>query len=249
MPVIHILHTNDLHNALTPARAAFIEGLKRHFMPNVLLLDAGDAVGAGNLGARKHEPILAALAACGYDAMAMGNRESHPTQAALQKKLADARVPILAANVRPQRDRQLPKIVQSALTFTLPGDGQAVRVAVFGLAPPITPPDSFWAKVTDYLFDDPIKTGCGFARKLRVKHDLVIALTHIGYECDTQLCASPDIDLIIGGHSHRSVSPPALHGHGYLAVSEAFATHIGHLELTLASGKITAISGELIPLP
>lgn len=246
---LHVLHTNDLHNSLTPTKAHFIQDLKRHFAPQVLLLDAGDAVGAGNLAARKHEPILAMLHSSGYDAMAMGNRESHPTQAALQKKLTEARVPVLAANMRPQRDRKLPEIVQSALKISLPGEDAPFRVAIIGLAPSITPPDSFWVKLTDYVFDDPLKTGPGLARKLRPQVDMVIALTHIGYETDIKLAESPDIDLIIGGHSHQAVCPPEQHGHAYIAATPAFASHIGHLELTVDAGKIVEIAGELIPLP
>lgn len=249
MPKYHILHTNDLHNLLTPLKANFIRDLKRHFSPQVLLLDAGDAVGAGNLAARKREPILGLLFASGYDAMAMGNRESHPTQHALQKKLTDARVPVLAANLRPQRDRKLPDIVQSALTISLPGEDAPFRVAIIGLAPSITPPDSFWAKLTDYVFDDPLKTGPGLARKLCQQVDMVICLTHIGLESDIKLAESADIDLIIGGHSHQAVCPPEKHGHAYIAATSANATHIGHLELTVDDGGIIDISGELIPLP
>jgi 2',3'-cyclic-nucleotide 2'-phosphodiesterase (5'-nucleotidase family) len=245
MPTLHVLHTNDLHNRLSPGKAAFIRDLKAHFAPDVLLLDAGDAVSAGNLGAKKVEPILARLAETGYDAMAMGNRESHPTRAALDIKLNSAKVPVLAANIRPRKDRRVPRIVQEYLIF----DVADAEVAVFGLAPAITPPDSFWAKVTDYVFDDPLKTGPGLARKLREQADLVIALTHIGYEQDVILAASPAIDLIIGGHTHRAVTPPEHHAHAWIAATEAHATHVGHLTVTFDETGITEIAGELIALP
>ncbi len=250
MPLLHILHTNDLHNELTPAKAAFIKGLRAHFAPDVLLLDAGDAVGAGNLGARGKEPVLTLLREAGYDAMAMGNRESHPTQSALAKKLKDARVPVLAANLRAKHEVRPPRVVDEFIEVAFGEEEEEYIVTVFGLAPQITAPDSWWARVTDYLFDDPLKTGPGLARKLRPEADLVIALTHIGYELDVQLCASPDIDLVIGGHSHRAVMPPERHGHAYLAATDAHALHIGHLSVTFDPDEgITDISGELIPLP
>ncbi|HEY3377807.1 MAG TPA: metallophosphoesterase, partial [Armatimonadota bacterium] len=219
---------------------------------DVLLLDAGDAVGAGNLGARGKEPILTLMNETGYDAMAMGNRESHPTQAALLKKLKDAKFPILAANLRGRQDRRPPRCVVDSLEFALgvDEDEEEYMIAVFGLAPQITSPDSWWARVTDYVFDDPLKTGPGIARKLRQEADLVIALTHIGYDRDVLLCASPDIDLVIGGHSHQAVCPPERHGHAFLAATEANATHIGHLTVTYSpEAGISAIAGELIPLP
>ncbi|HEX2948548.1 MAG TPA: metallophosphoesterase [Armatimonadota bacterium] len=251
MPILHILHTNDMHNHFTPAKATFIKGLKRHFGENCILLDAGDAVGAGNLGARGKEPILTQMADAGYDAMAMGNRESHPTQGALTKKLRDARFPVLAANLRAKQDRRPPRIIQDYIEFGFDSDeGEEFIVAIFGLAPQITPPDSWWAKVTDFVFDDPLKTGPGIARKLHPDSNLVIALTHIGYDQDVRLCESNDIDLVIGGHSHKAVYPPERHGHAYLAATEAYATHIGHLTVTLdLDAGISQLVGELIPLP
>lgn len=249
MPTLHILHTNDLHNKLTPAKAAIIARVRRQYAPAVLLLDAGDAVGAGNLGARGKEPVLSLMAEAGYDAMAMGNRESHPTRLALQKKLQDARFPVLAANLRARQDRPTPPIVHDYREFSIGKGATAVNVTVFGLAPQITAPESWWAKVTDYIFDDPLKTGPGLAKKLRSGTDLLIALTHIGYQRDIALCQSPDIDLVIGGHSHQTVYPPECHGHAYLAATGAYAEHLGHLTVTFTPGEgISAIEGELIPL-
>lgn len=254
MPFLHILHTNDLHNHFTPAKATFIAGLKRHLAPDVLLLDAGDAVGAGNLSARGKEPVLTLMAEAGYDAMAMGNRESHPTQGALQKKLRDARVPILAANLRAKADRRPPRIIDEYLEFAFGEEDEEAEepavVTVLGLAPQITAPDSWWARVTDFVFDDPLKTGRGLAKKLRPDCDLLIALTHLGYETDIQLCQSPDIDLVIGGHSHRAVFPPERHGHAFLAATAGLGTDIGHLTITYdMDAGITDIQAALIRLP
>jgi len=249
MPVLHILHTNDLHNHLTARQAHFIGDLKRHFAPEVLLLDAGDAVGAGNLGARSREPVLALMNQAGYDAMAMGNRESHPTRTALVKKLLDAKFPVLAANLRAKRNALPPKVVQEYVDFAFGEEDEPVVVTVIGLSPVITAPDSFWARMTDFVFDDPLKTGPGLAKKLRPETDLLIALTHIGYEKDVQLAASPDIDLIIGGHSHRAVMPPEHPAHAWLAATDAHAAHVGHLTVTFDDEGITGIEGEMIPLP
>ncbi|MEI7833844.1 MAG: metallophosphoesterase [bacterium] len=257
MPVIHILHTNDFHNTLNAEKAAFIRGLKAHFAPNVLLLDAGDAVSAGNLGAKKHEPVFALMAGANYDAMAMGNRESHPTIGALVKKLKDAKVPVLAANVHGNKKMRPPRIVQEYLDFDFgldeddeEEDEEGFAVSVFGLAPQITAPDSFWAKMTDFVFDDPQKTGPGLAAKLHLNTELVIALTHIGYERDMLLAECPDIDIIIGGHSHREVCPPEKHGHAYVAATGSHGKTIGHLVVTFEAGVgVTGISGEMIALP
>src|SRR5512138_3604661 len=103
MPSLTILHTGDLHNHLTAAGADVLRRLKAE-SPNTLLLDSGDAVSAGNLGVTPGgEPILRLMSETGYDAMAMGNRESHPTLRVLERKLSDAAFPVLGANVMAKR--------------------------------------------------------------------------------------------------------------------------------------------------
>jgi 5'-nucleotidase len=49
-----------------------------------------------------------------------------------------------------------------------------------------------------------VETANAIAKQLKEQHcDLVICLSHIGYEEDVQLAEhSRNIDLIIGGHSH-----------------------------------------------
>src|SRR3989304_5298796 len=94
-----IFLTGDLHNRLTASGAAHLKAL-RTTEENSLLLDSGDAIRAGNLTFRPGgEPILGLMGEAGYDAMAMGNRESHPTRAVLEKKLRAAPFPILAPNL------------------------------------------------------------------------------------------------------------------------------------------------------
>ncbi len=192
-----IFHTSDLHNRLRPVAAERIAALKREH-PGALLLDAGDAIAAGNLGfSPGGEPILRLMAEAGYDAMAMGNRESHPNRAVLNKKLRDASFPVLAANLSPRRP-PLPPKVKPYVVFPGPP-----RVAVIGLAPQITRPGSAWARVTSFTFGDPVEAVSEFAPQLRREADLVVCLSHSGFRIDRELAAIPEVDLVLGGHSHR----------------------------------------------
>src|SRR5439155_8969869 len=84
---------------LTAERAAVLACLRSEH-PDSLLLDAGDAVSASNLGFRLGgEPILRRMNDLGYDAMTVGNRESHPRRELFSRKLEGARFPILCANL------------------------------------------------------------------------------------------------------------------------------------------------------
>nr|MDQ3725432.1 hypothetical protein [Actinomycetota bacterium] len=85
LPVLEV--ARDLTMTVTPVLAdqledaAAAERLRRlkEEHPGALLLDAGDAVSAGNLGFRPGgEPVLEAMTELGYAAMCLGNRETHP---------------------------------------------------------------------------------------------------------------------------------------------------------------------------
>jgi 2',3'-cyclic-nucleotide 2'-phosphodiesterase (5'-nucleotidase family) len=245
MPSCIILHTGDLHNHLTDAAADFLRRGK-DASPHTLLLDSGDAIRAGNLGCTPGgEPILRRMSGAGYDAMAMGNRESHPTLRVLERKLADAAFPILAANMMAKR-RPLPKQVKSHITRKLPN---GVSVAVMGLAPQVTAPQSWWARVTDYVWDDPLKTAAGLARKLRPEANLVICLSHLGVKLDEELALIEGVDLILGGHSHVTISPPRKLGSCYIAHAGRSGRFVGRWEVEVSDRGEVSVGGELLPLP
>lgn len=245
MPRCVILHTADFHNRLTPERAAKIKALKEGERA-ALLLDAGDAVRAGNLSAQPGgEPTLRLMNEVGYDAMAMGNRESHPARRLLQVKLRDARFPVLAANLMAKR-KPAPANVQEYIAVELPGDD--IAVGVFGLAPQVTSAQSWWSKVADYVFDDPVKTAVGLSEKLRQECSLLIALTHIGIELDRRVAESADVDLVIGGHSHLPPAQPERVGHAWVAHAPPFGKGIGRIEVEVGGARAKLISAETIPL-
>src|SRR5437016_6383316 len=104
MSLARLLHTNDFHNHLVPLQAARLLALRRELGEGGLLLDAGDAVSAGNVTYHAAgEPILGVMSDCGYDAMTVGNREFHFTAVGFRAKVSNARFPVLCANVRRSR--------------------------------------------------------------------------------------------------------------------------------------------------
>lgn len=140
------------------------------------------------------------MAEAGYDAMAMGNRESHPHARPLAQKLKDATFPVLSANLV-ARGGELPKVVRPYALLERGG----LRLGVFGLTLQITKPHSLWAKVTDFVFEDPLVTARRVAGELRPQAELVICLSHCGLGVDRNLVTIETIDLVLGGHTHREV--------------------------------------------
>lgn len=236
------LLTGDFHGRLPDASAEIIRGLRGR-EENALLLDAGDAVEAGNLGpGRSDSPILAKMSAVGYDAMALGNRESHPLRKLLARKLAAAKFPVLSANMMAKRQPPPPQVKE----FLLRQLANGVRVAIIGLTVPITAPQSWWSKVTDYVFDAPEKTAAGLVAKLRGQADLVVILSHCGIQSDRKLAGIAGVDLVLGGHSHVELfetgeGAPIFHS-GYLG------RKLGRVEVRWENGKVVKIESELLPL-
>lgn len=216
-----ILHTNDFHNHLNANRLDKIAAVTASCAEPKLLLDAGDAVGSGNITFRPGgEPILDELSRAGYGAMTLGNREFHVSRIGFRTKVSRARFPVLCANIRPSRavDGVSPG-AERPLAASLARDEPDLRsyilrdfgdwrVLVFGLTVPMVTASMWERKLSSYIFDPPIKTAATIVPILRdrLQPDLTIALTHIGIRQDRELAERvPDIDLIIGGHTHEAL--------------------------------------------
>lgn len=243
---LHILHTNDFHNSLNADGAetikAAIAGLNGE---PYLLLDAGDAIKAGNIGVSlAGEPILSTMSDLGYHAMTMGNREFHVWQAALQTKIKNARFPILCANVRAKHDGAALPVVP----FVQFSVGELV-VVVIGVTVPMVTEKMTASALSSFLFDDPIAVMQKQVTDLRYRADVLIALTHIGLREDERLARTVSgIDLIIGGHSHVVLPAPHVVNGTPIVQAGWHAKHFGHVRLTVGPHGVQSVKGELFPL-
>ena len=86
------------------------------------------------------------------------------------------------------------------------------------------------------------------------KADVVVLLTHIGWEADLELARSLDpeldVDIIIGGHSHTYIDEPVVEN-GILVLQCGFEnTHIGKLEFVYnrETDCVEEYSWEMIPV-
>ncbi|MCC6441870.1 MAG: metallophosphatase [Armatimonadetes bacterium] len=244
MPALTILHTNDRHGCWSEATTSRIVQEKATREP-ALLLDAGDAVRSGNIGFGLFgEPVLSAMNRAGYDAMAIGNREFHFRPAGLKRKISGARFPVLSANLHQANGQPLPE-VRPYVMFHCGG----VRVAVVGLTVPMIAPGSGACRISPYRFDPPVPAARRYASALRPQADILIALTHIGIEQDRLLAqAVPELDIIIGGHSHTALSEPERIGSAFIAHAGSHERFLGCLELEVRQGGIHHIQGCLIPI-
>jgi 2',3'-cyclic-nucleotide 2'-phosphodiesterase (5'-nucleotidase family) len=235
-----ILHTSDLHGKLPTMAQEVIEGLRRD-APAALLVDGGDALGAGNLGYRPREPVLDAMNRLGYQAMAVGNREAHVWQAMMARKVAPARFPVLSANVTARR--QLP--VKPYIVLETAG----VRVGLIGLTVPMITRRMWTRHLCDILFEDPVRAANDMVPLVASQADLVVVLSHLGIAGDRRLAEEvPGIHLILGGHSHVETHTPVAVNGVVLVHPGAWSRYVAYVEVSLGCGDGVSISSRLVPM-
>lgn len=225
-----ILHTNDVHSRLEPfpmdgsanagkggiaARASIIQQIRQK-EEHILLLDAGDIFqGTPYFNIFKGEPEMKAMQMMGYDAGVMGN---HDFDAGLenfvQQLTTHGKFPILMCNYAFERT-PMEKIVEPYKIFKkgkLKIGITGVGIELAGLVP-----ENLFGN-TVYL--DPITNVNKIANFLKnEKHcDMVICISHLGdryadNKVSDEVLAkeSSNIDLILGGHTHRFFDQPRVY--------------------------------------
>jgi 2',3'-cyclic-nucleotide 2'-phosphodiesterase (5'-nucleotidase family) len=192
-----IIHTADLHNRLGEERAEALGFLREN--SGALLLDSGDAVGAGNTYVRLSEPVIERMNAAGYHAMAVGNREFFFRKRGMLFKTRQAEFPVVTTNLLPHEGDfgHIRRWVQ------LEHAGE--RVGIFALTPTMIEPGHFFERLSDVRFLAWEAAAREAVQRLRGRVDWLIALSHRGREDDLALAEiCPEIDLILGGHSHEA---------------------------------------------
>lgn len=234
MPVLRILHTNDLHGRLTGSR---MPELLRARSQADLYFDTGDCIKAGNLAVPIHpDPVWPRLAEAKITASVPGNRESHVLEAVVRAKFQGSTHPILCAN---WRDRAGHLRFQESMVLA----AQGVRIGVFGLMVPMVTERMVTKAGSQFLWEAPTAAAKRVVADLRPKCDLVIALTHIGHTQDIRLAeAIPDIDLIFGGHSHTVLDRPVQVNHTWIAQGGSHARFLGEYEFERG-----LLGGGLVP--
>jgi len=206
-----------------------------------MYFDSGDCVKAGNLAiSLREEPVWSHLAELRCTASTIGNRESQVNEAAFWMKMKGYRHPVLCANMR-RKDGTYP--LQNELELECGG----LHVGVFGvMVPMVTERMKLSAAASSFLWEQPIPVAREVVKRLKVSSDLLIALTHIGLREDRKLAeACPEIDLILGGHSHDVLEEPERIGKTWICQGGSHGRFAGVYRWTPGAGLTES---ELVPL-
>ncbi len=234
---ITVLATTDLHGNLYPidyvtdrpaarglAKIATLIRQERAQNPNSILIDCGDTIQGSPLEsvyqsavrsgspAPSSDPMMLAMNALDYAAMAVGNHEYNYGLKNLDRARGVARFPWISANtsVAPGGSE---RPFAAYLVKTIGG----VKVAIIGITTPAVPT---WEKPENlgaYRFESPIDAVRRTLVELRAREhpDLVLVAAHSGLgrgedqsENVVQALAEavPEIDAIVFGHSHLQLA-------------------------------------------
>ena len=220
-----ILFTNDFHSQIEPlskeetynADRGGIKRIKvlvdsvRKAEPAVLLADAGDLVqGTYYFSLLNGIVEMMVIEELGYDVRTIGNHEFDKKMVGLGDMLALSKVPVVATNY----DFSKTNLAQYVLPSTIIETGN-VKVGFIGL-------NVMLKNLVDptacegVVWQNAINVADIEAQKLRnAGADIVIALSHLGYEKTDEVyydrgiaLNTRHIDMIIGGHSHTFLNWP-----------------------------------------
>ncbi len=236
---LRILHFNDLHGHIarfTPEgiqpifsrmawriRQARLEaGRTEH--AGLLVLAGGDDIGDSvfdelltpeKASDAPCHPAYMLYAEAGVDAAVLGNHDFDRGLEPLAWATAQARFPVLSANLRPAGT---PYPVYPAALFVIRG----VRVGIIGLT---TRAEVKRIGAGQFTLLDPLETALNLVPALRPYCDVLIILSHLGGSLGAGTCVVQDVgdrelaeslpastvEVIIGAHSHQPLNESGLH--------------------------------------
>ena len=245
---VHILSANDMHAAIECfPRLCFVADSLRALYPDLLILSAGDNRSGDPINDMYEipaYPMVSLMNIVGFQASTLGNHEFDSGQEGLAKLITMSNFPYLCSNIQPAAKTGIH--VRPWQMFDVGG----VRMAIIGVTAlgPMGKPESHPDNMTDIEFSDPLQTIQQY-KYLRNQSDVVLLLSHMGYEDDVKLSAElPWVDLIVGGHSHTQIKGGEMHNGLLITQNVNRLARVTHITLTVENGKVTGKKAENIAI-
>lgn len=243
---IYIASVNDQHANIDnyPQFAALIDSL-RSVHPDLLLVAAGDNRSGNPVNDRYEEPakpMYNLMNEVGFDLSCFGNHEWDGGMSGLHKVLGWANFPFICANVTFEDSLDLnvnPYVVieKDGLKLAFVG---AIQLGPNGL------PDSHPSNLIGAHFV-PIAEVLPQYLNLRDENNALILVSHCGYEEDREIAEQfPQLDVIIGGHTHTRVAETQLVNGVMITQAESKVKYVTLSTLTFEDGKLIDKQEELL---
>ena len=224
-----ILHSNYVHGAI--AGYANIAQLRNEYEAEgaeVILVDAGDfSQGTTYVSTSKGFDAITMMNAAGYDVATLGNHEFDYGYAQLKSNLEKAEFQVICADVFDESGNT----IYPAYTIITTGSGMKIAFIGFETPEAQTKANPALIKGLTFLAEDELyAVAQENIDKVKAEGaDLVIALSHLGVDAESEPNRSVDLyahttgfDFIIDGHSH-TVMTEGENGEPIQSTGTAFA--------------------------
>ena len=232
--------------------ATLIKTIREENKDHTLVLHAGDVFSRGGPLTVYYagEVNMQAMDKIGYDVFVPGNGEFYTLVDNLIAQTSRVGFPTVLANVFYSEGGK--RLYPPYTILEVAG----IKIGILGLGFIRENHPSAWS----LEYQDPVDAACEFIPILKQDSDLVIALSHVELLDFPRLAAeAPDIDIIVGGHTHNFLETPTLFprevgkGDVIMVMAGEFTTCLGRLDVQLKldeNGKyvISKYEGRLIPI-
>lgn len=247
---LSIIHTNDFHAHDEPFRengkviggagrmAQLIRDLRKSSIDNTLVIDGGDIFQGSILYAKyKGEVEVELLNRMGYDIYTIGNHEFDDSARNLADKLSKAKFDIINCNLDFTKMPNLGKLTKPYVIKEFGNEKVAFIGAITHdlevLAANMQDVKLKAKGKNDWM--NPIQDAVNEVKAKGVNK--IILVTHCGIEDDEDLAkAIPDIDAIVGGHSHSRLADRVVVKHSdgtatTIVQAGCYGKNVGKLDL------------------
>ena len=223
--------------------ATIVKAIRAERPGKTLLLDGGDTWQGDYVSLKtRGANMVEAMNALGVDAMTAHWEFTYGADR-VKELIERVKFPFLAANVRDTEWSE--DVFKSTKYFTRGG----VTVAVIGQAFPFTPianPRYLISKWSFGIREKSLRQRVAAARK---RADLVVLLSHNGFDVDRKLAARiPDLDVILTGHTHDALPDVVTVGKTLLVASGSHGKFVARLDLDVKGKRVVGHRFRLIPV-
>ncbi len=246
---LNFLFTSDEHGYIT-RQAQLQSEVDRTRQANpegTLLISCGDIFeGSAENGVLGPEASLRMLKTAGYDLVTIGNHDFDRGAAEAREWIANLPSDVLVSNLKDSATGDLLENTAASRIYELNG----VKLGLIGVTTPETVAILPKSKLEGLSIEDPTPAVRAEVDKLKAQGvELIGVVSHLGLPGDRQLALDvPELNFILGGHTHNATDEPERIGQTLIAHPGAFRKQMGNLELEVDphTSQVVGVNYNLI---
>jgi len=239
---LKILYINDIHSRFEEL-AKVASAIEELCDENTIVLDAGDNADFARLETEGTKGVIssAILNKIGFTARVFGNNEGFAGKENGRIISESSDSPVVTCNMYDLKDQKL-DFLHDALIINKSG----IKIFIIG----VNGPFNVWY----HLFGIHVKNPQEEIQRVlaeyeRNSHDLLVILSHLGLSEDKKLASKlPNIDVIIGGHSHITLEKPIVENQTIICQAGHNGEYLGELivDYDTTNRGIHSFNGRLL---